>query len=423
MRDLAKEINESFWPALYDKSEISILYGGAGSGKSYAASQKLIVRAFNEPGHRFIVARKIGRTLRQSVFQRIKSQLAAWELLPFCMVNKSDMVITTCTGSEFVFVGVDDVDKLKSIDEISGAWIEEATEFTFDDFLQLLLRVRGDTLAGYAQILLTFNPILETHWLNEKLFKEPPMEWNVSIHHSTVEDNPRVSERYVRTLDGLKNLSPEFYNVYRLGKWGNFAGRVFQDPVEIDEFPRVSELELTAFGLDFGFNNPCAFIRIGIDKYDPVAQTLDLYVDEVVYESGLTTPQLNEAMRAEFDPDEIDEMVYGDSEAPGEISELADAGWPIVSCTKGPGSVRAGISALMKCRVFATKRSVNFLREWKTYCWAKDREGKMLDVPVKAFDHSIDAVRYAVRDSLSQLSGGFGLSGGPDDEEDIDDVA
>ena len=65
-----------------------------------------------------------------------------------------------------MFTGMDDPEKLKSIEGVTGVWMEEATEFTQEDFEQLDLRLRGVT-AYHKQITLTLNPISEQHWIKQ----------------------------------------------------------------------------------------------------------------------------------------------------------------------------------------------------------------------------------------------------------------
>ena len=133
-RQLRETNNETFMPLFADTHRYLVLKGGGGSGKSIFAGRKILERATSEPGHRFLVCRKVARTLRESCFKQLLHQLA--EYYPDCgyKVNKSDMVITFANGSEILFAGLDDVEKLKSIFNITGIWIEEASELLEGDF-------------------------------------------------------------------------------------------------------------------------------------------------------------------------------------------------------------------------------------------------------------------------------------------------
>ena len=154
--------NETFLPLFADTHRYLVLKGGGGSGKSIFAGRKVLERAVNEPGHRFLVCRKVARTLRESCFKQLLGQLAEFYPDSGYKANKSDLTISFQNGSEIIFAGLDDVEKLKSIYNITGIWIEEASELLEGDFNQLDIRLRGKT-REYQQIILSFNPISIQH--------------------------------------------------------------------------------------------------------------------------------------------------------------------------------------------------------------------------------------------------------------------
>ena len=157
------EVNETYFPYFQNKDRYLVLYGSAGSGKSVFAAQKLVARAVGEKGHRFLVVRKVANTLRSSTYQLIIDTIDSYGIRNEFEINKTEMRFThKLTGNEILMGGLDDVEKLKSIAGVTGVWIEEATELTSDDFDQIDLRLRGETL-NYKQILLSFNPIDERH--------------------------------------------------------------------------------------------------------------------------------------------------------------------------------------------------------------------------------------------------------------------
>ena len=183
---LCELTNEVYYPLYRDKRRYLVLYGGAGSGKSVFAAQKILVRMLTEQPHRFLVVRKVARTLRFSVFSLFQDMIAQWNLTPLFKINKSDMTITCINGNQIIFAGLDDVEKLKSIAGVTGIWIEEASELEERDFHQLDLRLRGPT-KHYKQIILTFNPISALHWL-KKVFFDFKKE-NATVVKSIYKDN------------------------------------------------------------------------------------------------------------------------------------------------------------------------------------------------------------------------------------------
>ncbi|MGL5957825.1 MAG: terminase large subunit, partial [Phocaeicola sp.] len=69
---------------------------------------------------------------------------------------------------------------------------------------------------------------------------------------------------------------------------------------------------------------------------------------------------------------------------------------------KGADSVNFGIDVLQQEPFLVTKRSTNLINELRKYMWAKDRDGKTLNVPIDAFNHCIDPMRYLATKKLSK---------------------
>ena len=209
-----------FLALLFDTHRYLVLKGGGGSGKSIFSGQKIIERCVAEPGHRFLVVRKVGKSLRQSCFKQLCEQVMEYypeEVEKIPKGQSGDMYILFKNGSEILFSGLDDVEKLKSIRRITGIWIEEATEVFEDDFDQLDIRLR-DATAYYQQIIVTFNPVSINHWLKKRFFdREDP---DVRIHESTYKDNPLLPEKNRQVLEKFRETNPYYYTVYCLGMWG-----------------------------------------------------------------------------------------------------------------------------------------------------------------------------------------------------------
>lgn len=223
-QQLRETSNEAFLPLFADEHRYLVLKGGGGSGKSIFAGRKVLERVTSEPGHRWLVCRKVARTLRESCFKQLLGQLA--ELYPDSgyKANKSDLVISFRNGSEIIFAGLDDAEKLKSIYNITGIWIEEASELLESDFNQLDIRLRGKT-REYQQIILSFNPVSIRHWLKKRFFdqKDP----RARVHESTYRDNRFLDAAAIRTLESFQETDEYYYQVYCLGMWGVTGKTVF----------------------------------------------------------------------------------------------------------------------------------------------------------------------------------------------------
>ena len=167
-------VNDAYMPYLEATQYIQIFFGGSSSGKSYFISDRTVIDNIN--GYNYLVCRNVGNTIKKSVFNQIVKSINNMCLAMFYRINKSDMTITcTRNGKQILFAGLDDVEKLKSITPENGVlervWIEEATEIKREAFLQLKKRLRGRT-DKHKGIILTFNPVLKSHWIYQEFFAD-----------------------------------------------------------------------------------------------------------------------------------------------------------------------------------------------------------------------------------------------------------
>ena len=196
-KELKRSSNVHFLPLFFDQHRYLVLKGGGGSGKSIFAGRKVLERCIGEPGHRWLVCRKVGRTIRDSCFAQLRKQLNDHYPDGGGTVYKGDMRIVFPNGSEILFAGLDDVEKLKSIYNITGIWIEEASELERGDFNQLDIRLRTN-FPYYLQIILSFNPISITHWLKARFFDT--RDERARVDESTFRDNRFLPEENIRTM-------------------------------------------------------------------------------------------------------------------------------------------------------------------------------------------------------------------------------
>ncbi len=227
-KQLCATNNDVFLPLFFDHHRHLILMGGGGSGKSIFAGRKVLERCATEPGHRMLVVRKVAKTLRESCFDQLKAQAMQYYGPAVKMIPRGksgDMYITFTNGSEILFAGLDDVEKLKSIHDISGIWIEEASELLEGDFNQLDIRLRGER-KYYKQIIISFNPISITHWLKKRFFDRE--DDRVATSRTTYKDNRFLPEEDRLTLEAFRETDPYYYQVYCLGQWGVLSQTIFR---------------------------------------------------------------------------------------------------------------------------------------------------------------------------------------------------
>lgn len=381
-------VGEAFFPLLEVILRYLVMCGGRGSGKSEFAARKLILRGWTEGRHRFLVMRKVRKTLADSVIRVITTILEANAIR--YDYNKSDrtLVIYGPKGPfEFIFEGLDDPEKIKSIKAITSVWIEEATEFSRDDFLKVDLCLR-EPGPGYKQIILTFNPQeVEAPWLKEMFFGIKPHR-DTFVHRSTIDDNPidEVRQGYIPVLDALRDQDEALYKIARLGEWAARAGQIYL--WDVQPLPDFA-FDDVFIGGDFGYSvDPAAVVRI-------YRRANDYWVEELIYETGLTNQDLGESMMSNGGVTSRD-TCYFDSSEPKSIQELRKMGLHVQPASKGQDSVRAGIDFLKSQRIHIVEGSTNILKEHNSYCWRKDKLDRPLAEPVKFDDHLLDAIRYAI---------------------------
>lgn len=184
-----------------------------------------------EKKHRFLVLRKVAKTLRESVYAELKNVIYRWGLGQLFKIHKGELLIECANGNQILFAGLDDVEKLKSISGITGIWIEEASEINQGDFRQLDIRLRGQTL-NYKQMMITFNPIDINHWLKKEFFDAK--KDNATTIHSTYRDNKFLDAEAIKVLEGFKDTDPYYYSVYCMGEWGVLGKTIFNAQIVTD---------------------------------------------------------------------------------------------------------------------------------------------------------------------------------------------
>lgn len=234
--DLKETNNETFMPLFEDQSRYLVLMGGGGSGKSIFAGRKVLERVTSEPNHRFLVMRKVKASIKDSCSEQLKKQLEEHYPSVVYEENLTDLTLKFKNGSEIIFKGADNMEKIKSISGISSVWIEEASELTLKDFLQLDTRLRDET-GHYKQFIISFNPVSVTHWLKSRFFDTK--DERATTHKSTYKDNRFLDDEYIRTLEEFKNHDEYYYNVYALGMWGVTGKTVFPAALVSERLSRI----------------------------------------------------------------------------------------------------------------------------------------------------------------------------------------
>jgi phage terminase large subunit len=411
--------NSVYLPYLDCTARTQIFFGGSSSGKSVFLAQRDVIRVM-QGGRNILVCRQTGNTLRGSVVQEIKTVITEWGLSELFSINKTDGTVTCSNGYQIVFAGLDDVEKLKSLRPAKGVFtdvrVEEATETDEKTIVQLYKRQRGGSRNVKKTFTLSFNPILQLHWIYKRWFAnvgwaDEQAEYHddrLSILKTTYKDNRFLTPDDISDLENEKDKY--FYDVYTLGKWGVLGNVIFTNWSVRDLSGMRDQFTNHRNGLDFGFgSNPAA---LSVSHYDRNHKTI--YIYDELYETGLTNDILALRIREKIGKYREDEQtherictgtehVVGDSAEPKSIAELQQNGINIVGAKKGKDSVAFGIQWMQQQTIIIDTKCINARNEFQQYHRKEDRAGNTLDEPVDAYNHFIDGTRYAYEDDMANI--------------------
>ena len=370
-----------------------VFRGGRGSGKSSFISEKIIELLVNNPKMHACAVRRVGATLRDSVFAQLCWAIRELGLSERFETKLSPLeIIYKPTGQTIFFRGCDDPVKLKSIKPPFGyigiLWKEELDQFRGEDEVrsidQSILR-GGDEVYDFS----SYNPPRSaSSWVNRASLVP---DGRRVLHSSTYLDIPPswLGDRFIEDAERLRTVDPRAYEHEYLGVPNGDGGRVF-DRIECRRITdeEAAGADVILQGIDFGwYPDSFAFVRAYYDR----ARERIFLLDEL-YVNKWSNARVGEWIAAHGYGDY---RITCDSAEPKSISDLRDLGLPAVAAVKGPGSVEYGFKWLAN-RTFVVdpERTPNACRELSEFEYARDRAGNVVSDYV-GDDHAIAALRYA----------------------------
>jgi phage terminase large subunit len=358
---------------------------------------KIIYRMMQYPLANTLVIRRVFNTHKDSTFAQLKwavNNLGVRHLWKFSLSPLEATYIPT--GQKILFRGTDDPMSITSITVEKGyicfCWFEEFFQITDEDsFNKIDMSIRGDLPEGYyKQIIMTFNPWSEKHWIKKRFYDNP--DENTLALTTTYKTNEWLGSDDIALFESMRVRNPRRYAIEGLGEWGIAEGLVYEDFVEREfDYQEISKRKsVTAiFGLDFGYtNDPTAFICALVDQ-----DAKELYIFDEHYEKAMTNSEIAAMIKYKGYAKEV---IIADSSEPKSIEEIKRAGvMRIKGAAKGKDSILNGIQLIQDYKIIVHPKCENTLLELSNYVW-DTKDGVMINKPIDDYNHLLDSLRYGM---------------------------
>lgn len=341
--------------------------GGARSSKTYSIIQYLITKAIQSKVD-ITIARSALTILKDTAYKDFIDIISVSGLSQKFTANLTTLTYTLkSNGSTIQFIGLDDPLKLHGRKQ-DYFWFNEANYCTYEDFKQVNTRTS-------TQILLDFNPSDLYHWIYDRVLTRA----ECTLIKSTYRDNPFLPGEIKAEIEAAKLTDPDYYTVYGLGERASSKSLIYPKYEYYHEEPQGCAV---IYGLDFGYNDPCALIKCSYKDGQ-------LYWRELIYQSYLTTPELVTMLKGHGIKNE---PIHADSSRPEIIKELRQSGFNVHEATK---YIKQGIDKVKSQQLFIQSESANLIKEVQTYKWKVHKATDLvLDEPEDKNNHAMDAARY-----------------------------
>jgi len=362
------------------KKRVKVVRGGTSASKTFSIIPILIDKAIKEPNLEISVVSESIPHLRRGALKDFLKIIMALGRYNDAQFNKSTLKYTFTNGSYIEFFSVDQPDKLRGARR-NILYVNECNNIDFESYYQLAIRTSGD-------IWLDYNPT-SAFWVDKEILTQSDVDF-ITL---TYLDNEALSETIVQEIEAAKVKAltstywANWWQVYGLGQTGSLEGVCITDWQEID---LPADARVLCYGMDFGYSNdPTSLVTMY--KYN------DAYIfDELIYKKGLLNSEISNLLKA----NNVNEIVYADSAEPKSIAELNSYGHNVLPVSKGKDSILFGLNLINQNKVYVTSKSKNLINELRNYIWQTDKTGIKMNRPIDAYNHAIDAMRYAITSQL-----------------------
>jgi phage terminase large subunit len=378
---MIKDINgtvvlEKNYEALFNTDKRFIVnIGGSRSSKTISLVQLVITYCYANENKLVSIIRKTFPALRATVMRDFFEVLKALDLYDRASHNKTENTYTFPNGSIVEFFSIDDEQKVRGRKR-DLCWVNEANELFYEDFQQLNMRTT-------FKLLFDFNPSESNSWL----YDLDPLN-KIEIK-SSYKDNPFLDKAIIKEIEQLQFTDPDLWSIYGLGERTTSKLNVYNHFKIANQRPEYFRDFI--YAIDFGYNHPTALLKIWFNEKE-------IYVEEIIYESYLTSADLIKKMR-DLDIDKRKEII-ADHARPEIIEDIKRAGFNIKEADK---SVKKGIDKLKATIVHIDKNATNTWKEYENYKYKKIGD-RITDEVVKLWDDAMDALRYGTTYISSKFS-------------------
>jgi phage terminase large subunit len=362
------------------KKRIKVVRGGTSASKTFSILPILIDRAIKTPDLEISVVSESIPHLRRGALKDFLKIMMALGRYNDNQFNKSTLKYTFVNGSYIEFFSVDQPDKLRGARR-NVLYVNECNNVDFDSYYQLAIRTSGE-------IWLDYNPS-SLFWVDREIINQEDVDF-ITL---TYLDNEALSDTIVKEIESAKEKAKtssywaNWWQVYGLGLTGSLEGVCIPDWQEI-QLP--TEARLLCYGMDWGYSNDPTSL-VAMYKYN------DAYIfDELIYQKGLLNSDISDLLKTNG----VNDIVYADSAEPKSIAELNSYGHNVLPVSKGRDSIVYGLNLINQNKVYVTSRSKNLINELRNYIWMVDKQGNKMNKPIDAYNHAIDAMRYAMTSQL-----------------------
>ena len=369
-----------FETLLNSDKRINIFQGSSRASKTYNILIFFIYKLLNEENKTLSIVRKTLPALKGSVLRDLKEIL-----IKFDIYNPNDWHSVDGyykMGSNLIeWISCDDETKLRGRKR-DYLFINEATEVSYDEYIQLMLRTSDLTV-------MDLNPSLWKSWIYD-LEGEPDVNYNIT----TYKDNPFLPDTQVQEIEKLRDRDPNLWRIFGLGLKGMATKMVFTHQQIYDELPK--DAKLLGYGIDWGYSDPSTLVAVYKNKDG-------IYVEEKLYLKNITIPDFIYKIK-DLGLNLNDDFI-ADSANPQAIEELKRNH---INCKPvKKNSILHGIDLLKRNNFYVNTNSKNLLNELQSYVWKVVKNGNNLDEPVDNNNHIIDGIRYVLEMKLGRNTGVF----------------